>query len=627
MVLTVTNLTYRVENRPILENTGFTAMNKWRVGVVGANGSGKSTLLKLIAGDLHMDAGEISLQRGLNLGMIKQDMPDDSMSLLDVVLSADKRRSALMHQVENEKDPYKLADIHEQLHAIDAYTGPARASSILSGLGFTTEQLSDPLSSLSGGWRMRVALAAALFQQPDVLLLDEPTNHLDIEGIMWLENYLANYPHTLLIVSHDREILNKCTDHILHVEEKALTMYTGNYDTFERERAERRAPQQKMHEKQQAQKAHMESFINRFRAKASKAKQAQSRIKMLERMEFVGAVADEHQLSFSFPEAEDIPPPLIALNEVTLGYGNNPPVLKGVDDRIDMDDRIALLGANGNGKSTLLKFIAGRLKAKAGGMHQSKKLRIGYFSQHQTDELNVDSTPFQEMQLLMKGGEAGARGRLGQFGFNKSLQDTPIKNLSGGEKSRLLFALISYNAPHLLILDEPTNHLDIGAREALMQALNTYNGAVLIVSHDPYMVERVADRLWLVQDGKVTDFDGDLRTYREMVVQNRRDQKRDERNSKTSDDGLTAKEQRVKAAEARKKLVPLKKEVEKAAKLVDKLTEKKKDIEAQLADPAIYDDNDTVKDLQFDYGQLLKEIDQAEAAWLEAETALEAAQP
>lgn len=625
MVLSVTNITYRVESRPILENAGFTAMYKWRVGVVGANGSGKSTLLKLIAGDLHADGGEISLQKNATLGMIRQDVPDESMSLLNIVLASDKRRSQLMHQVETEADPFKLADIHEQLHAIDAYTGPARASSILAGLGFTAAQLDDPMSSLSGGWRMRVALAAALFQQPDVLLLDEPTNHLDIEGIMWLENYLAQYPHTLLIVSHDRDILNKCTDHILHVDDKQLTLYTGNYDTFERERAERRAQQQKLHEKQQAQKAHMEDFINRFRAKASKARQAQSRIKLLEKMDFVSAIAADKHFSFTFPEVDEIPPPLIAINDVTLGYGDNPPVLKGIDDRIDMDDRIALLGANGNGKSTLLKFLAGRLKPKAGGMHKSSKLRIGYFSQHQTEELNIDSTPFIEMQKLMRGGEAGARGRLGQFGFNKALQDTPIKNLSGGEKSRLLFAFISYNAPHLLILDEPTNHLDIGAREALMHALNAYNGAVLIVSHDPYMVERVADRLWLVGDGKVTNFEGDLKAYREMIVQNRRDQKRAQRGEKAAP-SVSSKEQRLQAAEERQKLAPLKKDVEKAAKAVEKLSHKKAQIEAQLADPTVYDDNNTVRDLQFDYGQLLKELDHAESLWLAAEAKLENAQ-
>ncbi len=618
-MLTVSRLHYLIQGRPIFEDASVTLESKWKVGVVGENGAGKSTLFKLITGELANDGGDIELGKSLSLGYIKQDIEEGDTPILDVVLKADTERTELLERADTETDPFKIAEIHTRLSDIGAHSAPARASSILSGLGFSQQQLSEPMSSLSGGWRMRVALASVLFSEPDLLLLDEPTNHLDLEAIMWLENYLANYPHMLLVISHDRELLNICTTHIVHVENKELKLYKGNYDTFVRERNERRAHQQKQHVKQQAEKAHMEAFINRFKAKASKAKQAQSRIKALEKMTFVGAVADDSQMSFTFPEPEDLPPPLISVSRVTLGYGNDAPVLTDIDERIDMDDRIALLGANGNGKSTLIKFLAGRLKPKAGGMHRADKLRVGYFSQHQTDELDVKATPFEEMSKLMRGNpEAGVRSKLGRFGFSKALQDNPIGSLSGGEKARLLFALMTYNAPHLLLLDEPTNHLDIGAREALMKALLEYNGAVVFVSHDPSMVERVADRLWLVEDGQVAPFDGDLNAYKEHVLNQRRVSKREGSSSKKSN-GPSAKERRKLEAQKRKAFAPLFKELEKAEKLVSKLETQKKDIEVQLADPDVYEDAEKAKDLQFEYGKLARELEDAEIAWMEAQ--------
>ncbi len=627
-MLTINNLTYRIANRPIIENANVSLMDGWRIGVVGANGAGKSTLFKLISGDLNPDGGDISINSRKSLGMIRQDMPDGATPLLDVVLAADKERAELLETLETEVDPYKLADIHARLNDIDAYTAPGRASLILAGLGFKQEQLQDPLSSLSGGWRMRVALAAALFQQPDILLLDEPTNHLDIEGIIWLEDYLASYPNTLVLISHDRELLNKCTDHIVHVENKELILYTGNYDSFEKERAEKRGLQQKMHEKQQTQRAHMQSFVDRFRAKASKAKQAQSRLKALERMDMVNSVIADRSITFTFPQPEELPPPLISISNVDLGYGDNPPVLTGIDERIDMDDRIALLGANGNGKSTLIKFIAGRLKPRCGSIHHTPKLRVGYFSQHQTEEMDVKDTPFIAMQAIMRGNpEAGVRSKLGRFGFNRALQETKIGELSGGEKARLLFALISYNAPHLLLLDEPTNHLDIDSREALVQALNAYEGAVVIVSHDPSMVERVADRLWLIDGGGVRPYDGDLDSYRKFVIDNRRQEKRKEKkvSKPKKEKGSAAKKKREEDAAKRKQFAPLYKELDKAEKDLSVLIKKQKQIETEMAEPAFYEDNDNAKEVQYSYGQLLRDIDTQEAVWLQAQEKIDKA--
>lgn len=627
-MLSINNLTYRIANRPIIEEANVTLMEGWKVGVVGPNGAGKSTLFKLISGELHADGGDIELTSRLSMGMIRQDMPEGSTPLIDVVLAADKERTDLLERSETETDPYAIAEIHTRLNDIDAYTAPARAASILAGLGFAEEQMQDPMSSLSGGWRMRVALGAALFQQPDVLLLDEPTNHLDLEAIMWLENYLMSYPHTLIIISHDRELLNKCTDHIVHLENKKFELYTGNYDSFERERAEKRGLQQKMFEKQQAQRAHMQKFVDRFKAKASKATQAQSRVKALEKMDLVTAVIADRSFAFSFPQPDELPPPLISISDVSLGYGDDDPVLTDIDERIDMDDRIALLGANGNGKSTLIKFIAGRLKARCGDLSHASKLRIGYFSQHQTDEMDMDSTPFIEMTRLMRGNpEAGVRSKLGRFGFGKAMQETKISDLSGGEKARLLFALISFDAPHLLLLDEPTNHLDIDAREALVQALTAYEGAVVIVSHDPSMLERVADRLWLVKDGVVKPYEGDLESYRQLVIEDRRQAKKSKKskNKPEKNTGPSAKEVRAAAAAKRKEFAPLYKKVEEAEKALSKLTKQKKEMEAKMAEPDFYDDAEAAQDMQFDYGKLLRDVEYAEEAWMEAQATFDGA--
>lgn len=623
-MLSIANLTYRVGGRTILEDCAMNVQDGWRVGVVGLNGAGKSTLFKLITGELHNDGGSISLSPKQKLGQVRQDMPETDDALIDVVLAAHTEMAALWKATETEEDPNKIADIYQALADLDAYSAPSKAATLLQGLGFKEAQLSEPFSSFSGGWQMRVMIAAVLFLEPDFLLLDEPTNHLDLEAIMWLENYLISYPHTMMIISHDRELLNKCTDHIIHVDKKKLTLYGGNYDAFEKERALRTGLQQKMFEKQQAERAHMQAFIDRFKAKASKATQAQSRVKAMERMDLVDAVIAERAVKFNFPSPEKIPSPMLTIQKADVGYVEGKPILRGVHESIDNDDRIALLGANGNGKSTMMKLIAGKLGIMGGEMFRSGKLRIGYFSQHQTDELDVNSTPYEELMRMMRNtipdiAEPRVRAKLGAFGFSRDLADNKISALSGGEKARLLFAFMSFDAPHLLLLDEPTNHLDIDAREALVQALNNYEGAVVIVSHDPTMLERVADRLWLVKDGKVTNFEGDLEDYRAFTVQSRREEKSAEKKA-AQKEKAAAKAEPVKDVSP-KNLNELKKKSEKAEKEIARLTAEKDSLEVVMAKPDFYQNKDKSIKIQKEYDAVITELAKQEEIWLEAQVA------
>jgi ATP-binding cassette subfamily F protein 3 len=613
-MLTISNLTYRIGARTILDNCSVNIMDGWRVGVVGLNGAGKSTLFKLITGELAPDGGSVSMTVRQRFGQVRQDIPETDASLIDLVLAANEDMARLWHAAETETDPNKIADIYQQLSDMDAYSAPAKAAILLTGLGFKEHQLHEPFSSFSGGWQMRVMLASVLFVEPEFLLLDEPTNHLDLEAIMWLETYLVSYPHTLMIISHDREMLNKCVDHVIHVDKQQLTLYTGNYDTFERERALRLGLQQKMHEKQQAHRAHMQKFVDRFKAQASKARQAQSRIKALEKMDIVDAVIADRAIRFTFPNPEKIPSPMLSINKADVGYTEGKPILRQVHENIDNDDRIALLGANGNGKSTLMKLIAGKLGIMKGEMFRSGKLRIGYFSQHQTDELDVESTPYQEMMTLMRkynpdAREPVVRAKLGAFGFSRDLADNRIGALSGGEKARLLFAFMSFDAPHLLLLDEPTNHLDIDAREALVQALNAYEGAVVIVSHDPNMVERVADRLWLVKDGRCSSFEGDLEDYRKFTIQSRRDERKEEKEKKST----------PKAPDKPKPANDLKKNIEKSEKEIARLNKEIETLEAAMAVPGFYENGKKAADIQKLYAKALKDLEAEEEAWLEAQ--------
>ncbi len=614
-MLKIENLTYRIQGRVLFDEADATIGPGAKIGLVGRNGSGKTTLFGLIAGDLSVDSGNITVRRSARLGRVSQEAPDGTDSLLETVLGADLERASLMAEAETSADPHRIGDIHNRLADIDAYSAPARAGTILSGLGFSEEAQQLPCCEFSGGWRMRVALAAALFSQPDFMLLDEPTNHLDLEATIWLESYLAKWPGTLLVISHDRGLLNKVVDGIIHLEDGKLIRYQGGYDRFEKTRRERLENQSRMRDRQMAQRRHIESYVDRFRFKASKARQAQSRLKMLARMEPIASVVEGKTPSFSFPDCASLAPPVIALDDASVGYEDNRPVIEHLDLRIDSDDRIALLGVNGNGKSTLVKLLAGRLKPMSGTMHRSGKLKIGYFAQHQTEELNLDESPFHHMsRALGDPGPARVRGQLGRFGFIQERADTLIRNLSGGEKARLLFALMSAAKPHLLLLDEPTNHLDVDAREALVQALNDFKGAVILVSHDHHLIELVCDRLLLVADKACVPYDGDLDDYRKLVL----DQGRRKRgNGNTAANGQ--KEGRRARARARAEAASMRKAAREFEKRLEKLSLDKARLEKKLADPAIYKGpSDALCDIQIKLSAINDDLAKTEHAWLEA---------
>ncbi len=628
-MLQITDLTYRIQGRPLIDRATVAVSAGQKAALVGRNGSGKTTLLKLIAGELQPDGGTIALPPRWRIGRVAQEAPSGPEPLIDIVLAADEERARLLAAAEHASEPQEIAEIHERLAQIQAHSAPARAAAILAGLGFDAAAQARPASDFSGGWRMRVALAAILFAEPDLLLLDEPTNHLDLEATLWLESYLKTYPRTILLVSHDRELLTAVPDRIIHIDRRKLVAYSGNYDTFERLRRDRLKHTAALAAKQAEQRRHMQAFIDRFRYKASKARQAQSRIKALARMEPVVPVVEEATVAFRFPDPEPLSPPIIALDEASVGYGQAP-VLDRLDLRIDMEDRIALLGANGNGKSTLAKLIAGRLKPLTGRLRRSPKLRIGYFAQHQAEELDLGATPLEHMARLEPlGVPEKLRAHLGRFGFSGEKALTKAGALSGGEKARLLFALMSRSAPHLLLLDEPTNHLDMDSREALVQALNGFEGAVILNSHDPHLIELTADRLWLVADGTCRNFEGDLEEYRRHLLEERR---------AASSSGARAgelrgpsapsrKETRRQGAAARAALAPLRREVKGLEAAIARLTEERAEIERRLADPRTYAGNgsDAVVELRTRLAELARRITESEEAWLDRHGALERA--
>ncbi|MDQ3144356.1 MAG: ATP-binding cassette domain-containing protein [Pseudomonadota bacterium] len=517
-MLNISEITVRLGGRTILDRATAAIPPGSSVGLIGRNGAGKSTLMKVMIGQLDPDGGSIDMPRNTRLGYIAQEAPSGTATPFETVLAADKERAQLMDEAEHCSDPDRLGDLHERLLAIDAWGAPAKAARILLGLGFDEEMQAQPLDSYSGGWKMRVALAALLFSEPDVLLLDEPSNHLDLEATLWLENFLKGYPGTLVVISHERDLLNNVVDTILHLEGGKVTLYSGGYDDFERQRAERAAQLAAARASQDAQRARLTDYIARNRARASTAKQAQSRAKMLAKMQPIAALADDPSLSFDFPSPTELKPPLITLDMASVGYGENV-VLRKLNLRIDPDDRIALLGRNGNGKTTLARLLAAQLAPMAGEVHASGKMRVGYFTQYQVEELHGDDTPLQHMSRAMAGKTPGAvRAQLGRFGFSGDKAMTRVDKLSGGERARLALALITRDAPHLLILDEPTNHLDVDSREALVQALNGYDGAVILVSHDRHMVELTADRLVLVEDGGAVDYPGSIDDYIDFVL-------------------------------------------------------------------------------------------------------------
>jgi ATP-binding cassette subfamily F protein 3 len=622
-MLDVNALTYRIGGRVLFEDASLHVSAGQRVGLVGRNGAGKSTLFKLILGELQPDSGSVEIGSRVRVGCVAQESPDSPLSLVDWVLAQDRECAELTVLSETATDPQVLADAHERLAAIAAHAAPARAAAILAGLGFAPETQARPVAELSGGWRMRVALAGTLFARPDLLLLDEPTNHLDLEATIWLQGYLESFPGTLIIISHDREILNAVPERIVHIDQGRLVMYGGNYDRFEQVRREKQDLLAKAAAKQADQRARLQAFVDRFRAKATKAAQAQSRLKMIERLGPPIAVVEEQSVSFDFPDPEELPPPLLQIEQGEVGYEPGKPVLRGLDLRLDMDDRIALLGANGNGKSTLAKVFAGRLALTRGSIFRAGKLRVGYFAQHQTEELDPARTPFDHMQDLMpKAAEPVVRAQLGRFAFSQERADVPVASLSGGEKARLLFALMSRDAPHLMILDEPTNHLDIDAREALVAALNAYAGAVILVSHDPHLISLTVDRLWLVAKGRVQSFDGDLDAYRKLLLEQSGAARRAAREA--SGASGTRKDERRSAAEQRARLAPLRKRAQDAEKRIEDLTRRKAALETKLADPALYAGPAAeITGVQRDMAALVQAIGDSESDWLVACVTLE----
>lgn len=609
-MIDINNITVRIGSKVLLEQASTHIADGWKVGLVGHNGCGKSTLFRVLLGELETELGEVYFPSGSRVATVAQEQNETEMPIWDFVLAQDKERARLLQKLKTASEE-ELGEIHEQLKIIGASSAEGRAAAILNGLGFANDDLRRPIKEFSGGWRMRLALAAALFQPSDILLLDEPTNHLDLEASIWLENHLRRYKGTLLLISHDRYILNDLCNYIIHFENQRLNTYSGNYDTFQKTRTLQREVQAKQIAKQEVQRKHLQSFVDRFRYKATKAKQAQSRIKMLEKMEILAPLSSEYSSSFDFPEPIELSPPLISLDDVSAGYDDNI-VLKKLSFRIVDNDRIALLGANGNGKSTLAKLLSGRLTPMSGTINRSKKLEVGYFAQHQSEELPLDITACEYMSTLMPGVlEPKVRAHLARFGLNQEKSATQIAKLSGGEKARLLFAAMTRNAPALLILDEPTNHLDIEGRDALVEALNAYKGSVILITHDLHLIELIADDLWLVKNHTCKPYNGDLEDYKQSLLE----------------DKNTAKKpvEPVKKENTRKQgnyheIKQLNSDIKRLEKTLSRLNGEKSTLEMRFAEPL---PTEELISLQKDLGCLQNQIDEAEAQWLALSEKLE----
>jgi ATP-binding cassette subfamily F protein 3 len=625
-MLNINGITVRLGGRTILDRASAALPPRSRVGLIGRNGAGKSTLMKVMIGSLEADDGEIEMPRKTRIGYIAQEAPSGLTTPIEAVLAADTERAALLAESEHAHDPDRIGEIHERLIAIDAYTADARAARILVGLGFDEEMQNRPLDSYSGGWKMRVALASLLFSEPDLLLLDEPSNHLDLEATLWLENFLKAYPAMMVVISHERDLLNNVVDTILHLEQGKVTMYSGGYDSFERQRAERVAQLAAAKQAQDAQRAKLLDYVARNSARASTAKQAQSRAKMLAKMQPIAALAEDPSLTFDFPSPDELKPPLVTLDLASVGYTPGKPILSRLNLRLDPTDRIALLGRNGNGKTTLARLLAAQLAPMEGEMTASGKMRVGYFTQYQVEELDTDDTPLEHMTRMMKGmTPAAVRAQLGRFGFSGPKATTKVGKLSGGERARLALALITREAPHMLILDEPTNHLDVDAREALVQALNAYDGAVVIVSHDRHMIELTADRLVLVDGGWATEYNGSMEDYIAMVLSGDGAAGGGGGGAKTKSN---KKEDRKAAAETREKEQAAKRRAQQAEAELVKLTAKRSAVDKAMFDPAgaeLWLTKMSMSELLKRRSELDAQVAAAEAAWLEASEALEVA--
>jgi ATP-binding cassette subfamily F protein 3 len=622
-MLNINNLTYRIQGRVLLEDASLVLPDGVKAGFVGKNGTGKTTLFHLIQGHIGADSGSIEINKKARIGAVAQEAPAGDETVLEVVLAADKERSALLAEAETATDPHRIGEIHMRLADIDAHSAEARASSILKGLGFEHDRQNAPTRELSGGWRMRVALAAVLFSQPDLLLLDEPTNYLDLEGTLWLEKYLATYPYTVFLISHDRDLLNKAVNAIVHLEHRKLTFYKGNYDTFEETRRMQMELNNKQREKTLEQIAHLQKFVDRFKAKATKAKQAQARVKMIEKLKPPEAMFDEHAAPFQFQQPKvELPTPMITLDKVSTGYGDKV-ILRNVTQRIDPDARIALIGVNGNGKSTFAKLLAGDIPVIDGSLKINKKLEIAHFAQHQMDKLKPEQTPLEHVAELMPlDNETKRRSRLAQMGLTTSRMDTKAKNLSGGERARLLMGLITFSGPSMMILDEPTNHLDIDSRDALVYALNDYEGAVLIISHDRHLIEATCDTLWIAENGTIRELDEDLDSYQRNITSNK-----DSKGGNGSANGGDRKQSRQEAAARRAELAPLKKKISDAENKMNRLKTEIDKIEAQLADPKVYNGPpNRLIALGKDKARFGSDLEALEESWLELSAELEEAE-
>jgi len=628
-MLKFTDLTVRIAGRTLIENTDLAIPKGVKAGLVGANGTGKTTLFKVITGLHSSETGSVSIARDWRIGQVAQEAPGTEESLLEIVLKADEERTALMAEAETATDATRISDIHMRLADIDAYSAVSRASSILAGLGFSETDQHSPASSFSGGWRMRVALAAVLFAEPDLLLLDEPTNYLDLEGALWLENYLGKYPGTVLVISHDKDMLNSVVDSIIHLEGRKLTFYRGNYDNFERQRAEQRELIAKAREKMEGQMKHMQAFVDRFGAKASKAKQAQSKLKAISKLKLPAQLEQEGTMPFRFPNPEKISAsPMIKLENVSCGYDDTAIILRNIKLNIDADDRIALLGSNGNGKSTFSKLLVGRLPKVEGNIVKAPKIKVSMFAQHQMDDLHADQTPIDHVRKLMpQAGEAQVRSRVAQMGLNHERMGTITAKLSGGEKARLLLGLCTFHGPDLLILDEPTNHLDVGAREALVHGLNEFKGAVILVSHDRHLIDATMERLWIVADGNVGPYDGDLDSYRSEVLRAGKTRRKEHvaepvppiaepepATSKVLEKPKLPKKDRE---AKRKELAPLKAKISEKEKQIQKLNEAIAKLDSSLATPGLFE-NHPEKGKKFAKQRVEADemLAQVEEAWL-----------
>ncbi|MGC2086062.1 MAG: ABC-F family ATP-binding cassette domain-containing protein [Bradyrhizobium sp.] len=614
-MLSITDISIRLAGRLLIDTSSAQIVPGARVGLVGRNGTGKSTLFKAIRGELALEGGSIGLPPRWRVGSLAQEAPDGPDSLIDVVLRADLERDALLREADHATDPHRIAEIQTRLVDIDAHSAPSRAAAILSGLGFSAADQLRPCAEFSGGWRMRVALAATLFAAPDLLLLDEPTNYLDLEGTLWLEDHLAHYPRTVIVISHDRDLLETSVDQILHLERGKLTLYRGSYSSFEEQRATRELLDAKAVKRQEAERARLQDFVNRFKAKASKARQAQSRVKMLERMKPITALVTQDVQEISFPAPEKIlSPPIIAVDNVSVGYDPAQPVLNRVTLRIDNDDRVALLGSNGNGKSTLVKLLAGRLAPFSGRLTRADKLSIAYFAQHQLDELDESGSPYTHLRRLMpEAPESKVRARAGSIGFSGKAGDTLVKSLSGGEKARLLLGLATFFGPNMIILDEPTNHLDIDSRAALAEAINEFPGAVIMVSHDRYLIEACADQLWVVADRAVKTFDGDLDDYRRLVLSSRNNSsERETERPRVADKPQAPRSE--KRGSLKQKIAAAETEIERITEIIAK-------IDTALSLPDIFTrDPKQAAQLSKARANAAEALQRAEEQWLEAST-------